>query len=304
VLGSHIAQAGSLVEPDRLRFDFTHFEAITPEQLKQVEDLVNDFILRDRPVSTEEMAIEDAKKRGATALFGEKYGDTVRVVSIEPISMELCGGTHAFRTGQIGSAKIVSESSIGAGLRRIEAVTGMAAVNYNRMLESTLTEAALALKASPVEVPEKISRLQEQIRGLERQMAELRRGQAVGQADQLLAKVEEIGGVKVLAVSAGEMDADSTKSLIDGLIDKLGSGVVILGSQSDGKLFFAGKLSQDLVSRGFHVGNIIREVARVAGGGGGGRPDFAQAGGRDVAKLGDALAKAKEVIQAQASKAK
>lgn len=304
ILGSHVAQAGSLVQPDHLRFDFSHFEGITSEQLAKIEDLANEYILQDKAVHTEEMAIEEARKTGATALFGEKYGDVVRVVSVESISNEFCGGTHALRTGQIGSAKIISESSVGAGIRRIEAYTGLKAVQYSRKVESSLSIVAESLKVGPSDVPEKVSKLQEDIRGLERQILDMKRGQAANLSKDLLQKAEEIGGVKSLILSVKDMDAEGVKSLADDMAQQLKSGVVLLITETEGKLILVGKSTEDLVKRGFHIGKMIREVAKVVGGGGGGRPDFAQAGGRDVTKIQDALAKAREMVLEQSQTAK
>lgn len=300
MLGDHVVQSGSLVEPTRLRFDFTHPLAVTAGELGEVEKIVNDEILRDDEVRTSQTTLEEAKANGAMALFGEKYGGSVRVVKAGDFSMELCGGTHVGRTSQIGLFKIVSESSVGAGLRRIEAVTGASALDYMREREKLLGDVSAALGSSPVEAPVAAGRLVENLKAAERRIEELQRKSAASEADELLGQAVERNGIHILATRVETGDAEQMSSMADSLAGKLKSAVIVLGGPNDGKVTFVSKVTSDLVKRGFHAGNLIREVAKVAGGGGGGRPDFAQAGGRDAGKLEDALAKAVELIEQQA----
>ena len=301
MLGEHVVQSGSLVEPARLRFDFTHTQQVTQGEIQEIEKIVNEEILHDDEVSVTEKTLEQAKADGAMALFTEKYSGMVRVVKVGGYSMELCGGTHTHRTSQIGSFKIVSEGSIGAGLRRIEAVTGSGAFEYARENERLLAQTAEALRVSSADVPEAVSRLAETVRALEKQIEDLKRKSAVGQADELASKAVEHKGVRLVA-SRVEADVETMSSLADTLAGKLKSAVIVLAAPSDGKVVFVSKVTPDLVQRGFHAGNLVREVAKVAGGGGGGRPDFAQAGGRDIGKLDEALAKADELVEQQAGK--
>ncbi|MHB0912417.1 MAG: alanine--tRNA ligase [Armatimonadota bacterium] len=296
MLGEHVVQSGSLVEPSRLRFDFSHFEAVTPGELSEIEKIVNDEVLRDDCVETCETTLEQAKEDGAMALFSEKYAGTVRVVTIGDFSKELCGGTHVARTSQIGPVKIVAESSVGAGLRRIEAVTGKSALAYMRERDALLSRVADTLGATPAEAPQAAVRLVNDLATAEKRIEEFERKAAVGQADELAARAVELNGVKLVAEAVQVGDVDLMSALADALAGKLGSAVVVLGGPSDGKVTFVCKVTKDLMSR-FHAGNLLREVAKVAGGGGGGRPDFAQAGGKDPSKLADALAKAKELVQ-------
>ena len=301
MLGEHVVQSGSLVEPSRLRFDFTHTQQVTPGELQEIEAIVNEEILNDDEVTVTETSLEQAKTDGAMALFTEKYSGAVRVVKVDDFSMELCGGTHTSRTSQIGSFKIISEGSIGAGLRRIEAVTGAGAYEYAKQNERLLSRTAEALRVSPTDVPEAVSRLAENIKALEKQIEDLKRKTAVGQADELAAKAVEHNGINLVA-SRVEADVETMSSLADTLAGKLKSAVILLAALSDGTVVFVSKVTPDLVQRGFHAGNLVREVAKVAGGGGGGRPDFAQAGGKDIGKLDEALRKADELIEQQAGK--
>lgn len=300
MLGDHVVQSGSLVEPARFRFDFTHPVAVTPDELVEIEKIVNDEILKDDSVNAYETTLEQAKADGAMALFSEKYGGTVRVIRIGDFSKELCGGTHVSRTSQIAFFKILSESSVGAGLRRIEGVTGAAAYEYVRERDRLLSQAAELLKTSPTEVPEAAARLIDNLRAAERQIEELQRKSAVSRADELLGSTLKIGDVNFIAARLDTGDVEVMSSLADTLADKLKSAVIVLGGPTNGKVVFVGKITLDLVKRGFHAGNLIRDVAKVTGGGGGGRPDFAQAGGKDVNKLNEALAKARELVEQQA----
>lgn len=292
-LGDHVAQAGSLVEPDRLRFDFSHFAALTPEDLAAVEEAVNDGIWADRSLDIGEHSIDEARALGALMFFGDKYGQRVRVVRIgEPeaaTSIELCGGTHVGHTGEIRGLRVLSESSIGSGLRRIEALTGRLAADYTRSFETRLREVAAVLRAPVAEVPERVNALQSRLRDAERQLAAAQAAQSAGQADQLLAGAETIGGQTVVAAVVSAADADSLKALVDDLAEQ-GGAAVLLGAALDGKVLLVAKASDAAVAAGAHAGNAVRAAAQVAGGGGGGRPQFAQAGGRDVARLDDAVA--------------
>jgi len=299
VLGDHVNQAGSLVEPDRLRFDFTHFSALTHEELKRVEDEVNGKILDNLTVSTEEMDIESAKKQGATALFGEKYGDIVRVVKIGDYSMELCGGTHLGTTSQAGFIKVLGESGVAAGVRRIEALTGEAALKYFNEREAMLNEVAAALKTSPQDAVRRIESLNTDIKNAEKEIEQLRSKLINSSIDDVLSKAVEIKGVKVAVARFDQLDLEALRNTGDVIKNKLGSGVVVLGSAYGGKVSFVVTATKDVVGKGIHCGNIIREVAKVTGGGGGGRPDMAQAGGKDASKINEALQYAPKVIENQ-----
>ncbi|MBI2843492.1 MAG: alanine--tRNA ligase [Armatimonadetes bacterium] len=297
VLGEHALQSGSVVEPDRLRFDFSHFKAVTPEELRAIEDGVNELILEDVRTQVTVTSIEDARKMGATALFGEKYGAEVRVVKMGEVSMELCGGTHLCRTSEVGLFKLLSESSIGAGLRRIEAVTGHSAVQRVHEIEDSLRQVADKLQAPPSEVAAAVDRLQTSMKDIQRQLERLQAKSAAEQAQELSASAQNISGVNLVASKLATADVNVMRSLADGIADRLKSGVVVLGGVSDGKVLFVSKVTPDLVERGFHAGNLLREVAKVAGGGGGGRPEFAQAGGKDPAKVDEALQTAVELVR-------
>jgi alanyl-tRNA synthetase len=291
VLGGHVAQSGSLVAPDRLRFDFNHYEAVSPEDLKEVERLVNQRIRGNAPVTHAEMTLQEAKAKGATALFGEKYGDMVRVVQLEDYSMELCGGTHLESVGEIGTLRIVSEGSIAAGVRRIEALTGEAADEYDRQMREQLMEAADLFRVKPSEVVSRIESLLQQNRDLERKLAQFQQEKALSQTGELLDQAKTIDGVRVLAASLENVDRDGLRSMLDDLKAKMGSGVVLLGTVIDGKAAFIAGVTGDLIKeKGLKAGDIIREVAKIASGSGGGRPDMAQAGGKDPSKMAEALA--------------
>jgi len=300
VLGVHVAQAGSLVAPDRLRFDFNHYEAVSPEDLKGIEKLANKRIRQNTQVSLAEMTIQEAKDKGATALFGEKYGDAVRVVQLDDYSMELCGGTHLKAAGEIGEFKIISEGSIAAGVRRVEALTGEAAYLYERQIEEELLHAADLLRVKPTGVTNRIESLLQQNRDLEKELERLQQAKALSQADGLLNQVEMVDGVKVLAVPLENVDRNGLRSMMDDLRAKVKSGVVVLGAGIDGKAAFIAGVTEDLIKeKGLKAGDIIRHVAKVAGGSGGGRPDMAQAGGKDPSKIADALAAASGIVAEQ-----
>ena len=299
VLGEHVKQAGSLVAPDRLRFDFNHLSALTAEQLKEIEARVNDIILGNLPVKVTFTGLEEAKEMGATALFEEKYGDAVRIVRVGDYSMELCGGTHVDSTGEIGLFKIISESSIGAGLRRIEAITGKAAYDWFAVRNELLEQAASSLKTKPEQLLDRINALQAENKELERENQQLQLKLAGSKVDELLAQVSEKTGVPVLAaeVSAGSMEM--LRDLADRLKNKMTSGIIVLGAVAEGKVLLVAAVTKDLVKSGYHAGKLIGQVAKITGGGGGGRPDMAQAGGKNPDLLKEALAKVEEFVQAQ-----
>jgi alanyl-tRNA synthetase len=290
VLGSHVAQKGSLVAPDRLRFDFAHFQPMTEEEKRRVEDLVNDEIRRNADSQTQVMGYDEARASGAVALFGEKYGDRVRVMHIGSRSVELCGGTHVKRAGDIGLFKITSEIGIAQGVRRIEAVTGAGALDYVRRLEGELSHVAERVKASPFEAAQRVEKLQDELKAARREVDELKRKMALGGGGRdLLSNVREVGGVKVLSTRADVGDPKALREVADQLRDKLKSGVVVLGGVSDGKVALVAAVTPDLVSR-VQAGKIVGQIAAIVGGKGGGRPDLAQAGGNDASKLDEALA--------------
>ena len=297
VLGPHVQQRGSLVTPERLRFDFSHDRGMTGDQLRQVEGQVNEKILDDLPVETSQRPIEEARQMGAMMLFGEKYGDVVRVVQIGDYSLEFCGGTHLRHVSQAGLFKIVSESSSQAGVRRIEAVTGKAALLRTLDQERLLQEIAGTLKTSPLSALASVEKLQGELKAKERELAALQKAAAGGQVEALAAGAQQVNGFSLVRHAVAEgADADALRLLADELLNRLKSGVVILGGVGGGKVSFAVKVSKDLIGRGLKAGDIVKEAARVAGGGGGGRPDFAQAGGKDPAKLADALEAAERFV--------
>ncbi|HPP75925.1 MAG TPA: DHHA1 domain-containing protein, partial [Armatimonadota bacterium] len=293
-------QSGSVVEPGRLRFDFSHFQAVTPEEIQRIEDEVNDKILADLPVEIIETTVDEARKMGAMALFGEKYGERVRVMKVGDYSIELCGGTHLNRTSQIGFFKIISESSIGAGLRRIEAVTGHGAVQHVHDLEDLLNEISEKVGVSKLEAASAIERLQASLKEAQKKIEQLQAKSAATQAEELSESAQEVAGVKLVTSKVATANPQVMSALADSIADRLRSVVVVLGGVSDGKVLFVGKVTPDLVQKGLHAGNLLREVAKVAGGGGGGRPEFAQAGGKNPEKVDEALEKAAELVKQQA----
>jgi len=292
-LGEHIRQAGSLVDQNRLRFDFAHHKAMTEAELHQVEDLVNEQILRNTELATSVESFDQAKEMGAMALFGEKYADEVRVVAVPGFSLELCGGTHVGRTGDIGLFRITSESGVAAGVRRIEAQTGHGALRVIRATDATLQSAARALKTSPDRLEEAVQKLRTERRAAEKKVESLTAQLAAKAAGNLVDKAEEVGGVKVLATS---IDGDLKKQA-DTFRDKLGSSVVLLAGKKGPKVMLVCAATKDLKKR-VHAGNIIKELAPLIGGRGGGRPDMAQAGGDDASGVDAALAKGLELIHA------
>jgi alanyl-tRNA synthetase len=299
VLGAHVVQRGSVVEPDRLRFDFAHGEAMTLEQIQRVEELMNAEVLRDEAVRIDLKSQEEARQMGAMMLFGEKYGEVVRVVQIPGFSTELCGGTHVSRTGTIGLIKITSEGSAAAGIRRVECTTGMGSVAYVQALNARLREIGEALGGPADQILDRVAAQKEQISALRRQLNEARRSAAGGAMDLLLSGRTEVGGVALVAGSAETGDVAAIKTLVDQLAERLKEGVVLLAGASDGKGVFIAKATPEAVGRGAHAGNLVREVAKLAGGGGGGRPEFAQAGAKDPSKIGAALAAVPGILEQQ-----
>jgi alanyl-tRNA synthetase len=298
VLGDHVQQAGSYVDQERLRFDFSHFEAVSREELDQVELLVNRWVMADIPVEIKTTTLDEAHRLGAVALFDEKYGDDVRVVGVGDVSLELCGGTHVSRTGKIGLVKIVSEGGIAAGVRRIEAVTGYTSLRRFNEANDMLRDMSELLKVPEDMIIERTERLLDELKEGEREATRLRQRLASGGVDSLISDKIMIGQVPVVAASVDLSDQEALRNLADGVREKLGSGIVLLGSRSGEKILFVATVSRDLVKQGFNAGSIVREAAKVAGGGGGGRPDMAQAGGKDVSKLEEALKAGVEVVRA------
>jgi len=295
VLGEHVQQAGSLVTEERLRFDFSHFSALNREEILAVEDEVNRQVRSNLKVTVEEMDINQARDKGAMALFGEKYGDMVRVVQMEDFSTELCGGTHVFATGEIGMIKIISEAGIGAGLRRLEAVAGKEALSYLRGLENQLDEIGSLLKAQPGETVKRVNQLTVQTREMEKEVQQLTAKLTKYEADNIMDRVRDIRGVKVLAAKVQASDMDTLRQTVDMLKDRLREGVIVLGAVAEGKVNLVTAVNPSGFS-GLHAGKIIKEVAALVGGGGGGRADMAQAGGKDPSKLGEALDKVPLII--------
>ena len=299
VVGTHVHQAGSLVNSDRLRFDFNHYSALTDEQIAQVEALVNEQISNSIPVVTTEMSLEDAKKLGAMALFDEKYGETVRVVKMGVFSTELCGGTHVENTSNIASFKIISESGIAAGVRRIEALTGEGLTKYYKNLENQILTAAKAAKTDVSGLVKKIETMQDEIKALQAENQKLKDKAAKEALGDVMNQIQNIKGVKVLAAKVDNVDMNGLRTLGDELKAKIGEGVVVLAAALDGKVSLVAMATDEAVKKGAHAGNLIKEIASVVGGGGGGRPNMAQAGGKDASKIDDAIAKAVQVIDSQ-----
>ncbi|MFB9989222.1 alanine--tRNA ligase [Bacillus benzoevorans] len=297
VLGSHVNQAGSLVEPDRLRFDFSHFGQVHPEELEKVEEMVNEQIWKSIHVDIDFKGINEAREMGAMALFGEKYGDIVRVVKVGDFSLELCGGCHVPNTAVIGLFKIVSESGIGAGTRRIEAVTGQAAYNMLNEQIGFLKEAASKLKTNVKDVPVRIEALNTEIKQLQRENESLAAKLGNIEAGSLVSKVKDINGIPVLAAKVQATDMNNLRNMADDLKQKLPSAIIVLGSPAEGKVNLIAGVSKDLIDKGFHAGKLIKEVASRCGGGGGGRPDMAQAGGKNPEQLDAALQYVEEWVK-------
>jgi alanyl-tRNA synthetase len=296
VLGEHVRQAGSLVAPHRLRFDFSHFEPLSDEDLERIESLVNEKIREDLPVEKLEMTYDEALKTGAMALFGEKYGDRVRVLKINDFSTELCGGTHIDRTGEIGFFKIIEESSVAAGIRRIDALTGADAVHHARKMERNIKQLASRLKVGMGELPEKVEKMSEQIKKFEREITQLKQKLlSGGESQDFMSQVREKNGVKVIAVKRDNEDVKTLRSFSDQVLSKLTSGVALVASASEDKVTLIVRVSKDLTER-FQAGNLIKPLAEIVGGSGGGRPDMAQAGGSHIEKLDEVIARFYDLV--------
>ena len=302
VLGSHVEQAGSYVSKDRLRFDFTHFQAMTKEELAKVEEIVNDQIAAALPVVTKETTIDEAKKMGAMALFGEKYGSTVRVVCMGDFSLELCGGTHVSNTAAINCFKIISESGIAAGVRRIEALTSEGLIHYYEKLSADLVEASAAAKTTPDKLTERIEIMQGEIKALQSENEKLKNQMAKDAVGNVMDQVVEINGVKLLAVALKDTGMNELRNLGDQFKEKLGNGVVVIASAADGKVNLMATATDEAIKAGAHAGNLIKGIAALVGGGGGGRPNMAQAGGKNPDGIQAALKKAAEVLKEQLNK--
>ncbi|MDY0018572.1 MAG: alanine--tRNA ligase [Anaerolineae bacterium] len=301
VLGSHVAQAGSMVAPERLRFDYNHDRPITPEQRTEIERIVTEAILENYEVSSRQEAYRDALSQGVIALFEEKYGDVVRVLRVgnaeAPFSQELCGGTHVSRTGDIGPFMIVAESGIGAGIRRIEAMTGRGALQALQALRARQEEAAVLLDSTPEEVTPRVQRLQEELRTAHKEIEQLNRKLARDSFQTLLSQVKEVEGVPLLVAKVTAPDAETLREMTDWFRDKVSGGVIVLGTVINDKPLLIAATTKEMTQRGVHAGNLIRQIAQIVGGGGGGRPDMAQAGGRDAAKLDEALGQVPDTVR-------
>lgn len=295
VLGDHVKQAGSMVESQRLRFDFTHFTAPSSKDLSRVEEIVNRQIWENKKVKTENLSIDDAKAKGATALFGEKYGDEVRVVTVPGFSMELCGGTHVDQIGEIGPFKIISEGGIAAGVRRIEAQTSEGAYETANEREAELQQIATLVKGSPGELGKKIEGILQKQKALESDIGRLKEKMASSGSGDLMGKVVDLGGIKLLATTIEGADGKTLRTLTDQLKGKIGSGIIVLGAAEGEKVSLITGVTEDLTTR-FNAGKIVGAIAPVVGGKGGGRPDMAQAGGKDPARLDEAIERAREII--------
>ena len=299
VLGEHVNQAGSLVTSERLRFDVTHFEAITKEELKVIEEKVNDVILESLNITCENMSINDAKNKGAMALFGEKYGDEVRVVSMGDYSIELCGGTHLTNTSQIGMFKILSEGGVAAGVRRIEAITGRAVYNYLKEKEEIISNVCSNLKTKEDSLSQKVTSLIEENKSLSKELHDMKTKMSLQAVDSVLDSKLDVNGVNLVTTKFEGMDMNTLKEVADNLRDKLVSGVVVLANTTDDKLNLVATATKDAVDKGVHCGNIVKSIAQITGGKGGGRPNMAQAGAPDVSKVDEALNHASEVLKSQ-----
>jgi alanyl-tRNA synthetase len=297
-LGDHVKQAGSLVAPDRLRFDFTHFSPLSPHEVDRIEEAVNTQVWENRGVTTQVMGLDEALASGAMALFGEKYGEQVRVVSVPEFSTELCGGTHVEATGEIGLFKILAQGGVAAGVRRIEAVTGPGAYQHMKREAQVLTETAARLKARPLELVEKVEKLAETSRDLEREVQRLQARLLGGTLERLLAGAVDVDGVRVVGALVEATDAKGMRELGDRVRDRLQRGVVALAMHGDGKVTWVTMVTKDLTGR-LHAGHLARDLAKLTGGGGGGRPDMAEAGGKDPARIPDALAKLVDLVRGQ-----
>ena len=299
VLGDHVEQSGSYQDGERTRFDFSHGQAMTAEEIRKVEEIVNNKIEEDLPVETKVMSLEEAKKTGAMALFGEKYGDTVRVVMIGDFSKELCGGTHVGHTGEIASFKILSESGVAAGIRRIEAITGRNVAAYYQEMEEKLNAVAKVMKTTPASVLERAEHLMAEVKSLQSELESLKSKAAKDALGDVMDQVTEVNGVKLLATAVPGVDMNGLRDLGDQLKTKLVEGVIVLISECDGKVNMVAMANEEAQKAGAHAGNLIKGIAALVGGGGGGRPNMAQAGGKNPAGIPEALAKCSEVLKEQ-----
>ena len=299
VLGSHVEQKGSMVDSKRLRFDFVHFQAMTAEEIAEVERIVNEEIQANLTVATNVMNIAEAKAKGATALFGEKYGDDVRVVSMGEFSKELCGGTHVANTGSIMVFKLLSEAGIAAGVRRIEGLTGENVLAYYKDIENQMKDIAKVLKANSTDIEDKVTSMQKEIKSLQSENESLKSKAAQESLGDVMSDVTEVEGIPVLAKAVANVDMNGLRDLGDSLKEKLGEGIVVLASDNGGKVNLLAMVTETAMAKGAHAGNLIKAIAAVVGGGGGGRPNMAQAGGKDASKIPEAIAKAVEVVKEQ-----
>ncbi len=298
MLGDHVAQKGSLVAPDRLRFDFSHPKPMSAEEIERVEDIANDIVLQNAPVTTRLMAVDDAIASGARALFGEKYEKDVRVLRLGNFSMELCGGTHVARTGDIGFFKIIGEESVSKGIRRITAVTGEEALEYVQRMEADLKQISQSLSAPAEEAPARIQALREEVRTLKKKLASGGGGvDPSSAAIRLLESAEEVGGAKLVVGELPDATDEQLRQAADAIKARAGSFAAMLASAGAEKVMFVAAVSEDAIKRGLKAGDWVRETAAVAGGGGGGKPNLAQAGGRHPDKLGEALERARTVAR-------
>lgn len=296
LLGDHVNQAGSYVNDERLRFDYTHFETVDADMIKKIEKNVNEAIMEDYKVTIENLSKEEAQKSGATALFDEKYGDTVRVVSIGSFSKELCGGTHIDESSKIGMFKIISEGGISSGVRRIEAVTGRGALNYLNEINDLVIELSQTMKSTKEELLGKVNNLKKESKEKDKEIQRLNNELLKGSMDKILEQYEEINGNKLFALKLKDKDANSLREISDKIKDKNNSCAIILASETDGKVLFVSSVTKDLIAKGIQAGNLVKAAAQVAGGGGGGRPDFAQAGGKNPEKIDEAILAVKKAI--------
>ena len=301
VLGDHVHQAGSLVEPDRLRFDFTHFEAITPDQLHQVEELVNDAILEGYPVVTEVLPIEEAKKKGAVAMFGEKYGDTVRVVEMGDVSIEFCGGTHVDNTAKAGPFRVKSETSVASGVRRIEATCGKLTLQSMERSQGVLHKAAQFLKTAPASLLERMEQQASEMKQLRQTLDKLKSEASLGEAKQFLASAKTVKGLHVITTTRTGMDTAAMRTMGDFLRDKDPSVVAVIASINGEKVSFLAACGKEAVARGIKAGDLVRAVSAVCGGKGGGKPDSAMGGGTELLKVDDALASVDDFVSEKLS---
>ena len=299
VLGDHVHQAGSLVEPDRLRFDFTHFEGITPQQLNEVEDLVNDAILDGLTITTEELPLDEAKARGAVATFGEKYGQTVRVVTMGDFSMELCGGTHLDNTAKVGMFRIKSESSVASGVRRIEATTGRVSIDETRHGRNTLLKAAQFFKTAPGSILERMEQQANEMKELRQTLEKFKTEASLGEAKQVMASAKTVGGLHIITGTRQNMDANALRAMGDFMRDKDPSVVAVLASINGEKVSFLAVCGKEAVTKGIKAGDLVKAVSAVCGGKGGGKPDSAMGGGTDLLKVDDALATVDDFVAAK-----